>query len=212
MSLLLSSAAITEKNKLSTSGVWIVLLEINTDAVASPIRVTSNNENTVWNSHTYVPFPFEFDEISEGTVGETSSVNLKIANASRAIELYLQEYDTYVKTNGPAPITLTLSVVNSLNLYLTTAEVEYEFTLKKPSSGPLWATFALSGDNLFNIRFPLNRMYKNRCRYREFKGDRCGYTGVETTCDRSLSRCRELSNSERYGGFPGMGRSPLYVT
>jgi len=34
---------------------------------------------------------------------------------------------------------------------------------------------------------------------------RCGYTGSETSCDRSYARCKELNNSKRFGGFIGVG-------
>jgi hypothetical protein len=54
-------------------------------------------------------------------------------------------------------------------------------------------------------------MYRNICRYKKFKGTRCGYAGVEIICDRTLTRCRELANSRRFGGFPGMGAGGLTV-
>ncbi len=34
-----------------------------------------------------------------------------------------------------------------------------------------------------------------------FKGTECGYAGLELECDRSWSRCSELLNTERFGGF-----------
>jgi phage-related protein len=202
---------IQEKNKLSNSGYTIVLFEITVPGLADPIRITSDNINTTWNSETYVAFPFELDEISEASTGEIPTVELRVSNHSRALERYLQDYDVYVKANGISPIDALLSVVHSAHLNLTTAEVEYEFRLKKPMTDQNWARFTLAGDNLFLQRFPLNKMYKNRCRYRSFKGTRCGYTGAVTTCDRSLSACRALSNSTRFGGFPGMGRNPIFI-
>ena len=33
----------------------------------------------------------------------------------------------------------------------------------------------------------------------------CGYTGTETSCNRSYARCIELNNSTRFGGFIGVG-------
>ena len=38
---------------------------------------------------------------------------------------------------------------------------------------------------------------------------RCNYTGTETECNRSFSRCQELGNTIRFGGFPGVGSGGL---
>ena len=210
MPVVLSSAMIQEKNKLSNDGVVIVLLELTIPGLDDPVRVTSDNINTIWNGNTYVPFPFELDEISESSAGEIPQIELRVSNVSRAIESYLQDYDTHIKTYGIEEVTVLISVVHSKHLDLITAEVEYEFRLKKPATDAIWAKFTLSGDNLFMRRFPLNKMYKNRCRFK-FKDTRCGHSGVTTTCNKSITACRALSNSTRYGGFPGMGRDPLYL-
>lgn len=37
-----------------------------------------------------------------------------------------------------------------------------------------------------------------------FKGPNCGYTGSETECNYTLTRCRELNNVARFGGFPDL--------
>lgn len=213
MPLTISSAMIQEKNKLAGSGGHeILLLDIDIPNVSENVRITSDNVETVWNGNTYVPAPFEIDEITDMSSGEVPQVEFRVANASRAMEAYIQAWDYYCKTNGYSPIEITLSVVHSAHLDLTTAEVEYTLQLKQPKHTPQWATFVLGANNPMNKRFPLNRMLKNRCRYAAFKDTRCGYTGGETVCNRTLSRCRELSNSSRFGGFPGIGKSPIYLT
>jgi len=39
------------------------------------------------------------------------------------------------------------------------------------------------------------------CRWKVFKGTECGYSGGETWCDRSYTRCAALSNTDNFGGF-----------
>ncbi len=39
------------------------------------------------------------------------------------------------------------------------------------------------------------------CRWKKFKGRRCGYSGAATWCDRSYARCAELGNTDNFGGF-----------
>ena len=41
--------------------------------------------------------------------------------------------------------------------------------------------------------------YMPLCPWR-FKGPQCGYTGSETTCDRTAARCQQLNNFNNYGG------------
>jgi hypothetical protein len=42
--------------------------------------------------------------------------------------------------------------------------------------------------------------YGPNCRFR-FKNARCGYVGVETECNRTWTRCGELLNQARFGGW-----------
>jgi hypothetical protein len=39
------------------------------------------------------------------------------------------------------------------------------------------------------------------CRWKKFKGTECGYTGDESWCDRTYTRCNMLDNAANYGGF-----------
>lgn len=211
MPLPLSSSAIKEKNKLTDGSEWLILIDITVPGLGENIRVTSDNADTVWKNNTYLPFTFEIEEISDSSAGEVPRVDLKVSNVTRAIEAYLQEYDEYTKVNGYTPIELTTSVVHSAHLDLAVPETEYVFHLKQPKTNAKWATFTLGANNPYNKRFPLNRLLKNRCRYKKFKNDRCGYSGPATDCNMTLVRCRELNNSARFGGFPGVGRSPVFV-
>jgi len=204
MPLELSSIAIEEKNKLATDSVWLVALEITIPGVGTPVRVVRNNENITWRTYTWVAFPFEIDEIGEESKGEVPQVVIRVSNISRAMELYIHDYDDYIKTNGFSPITVSIFVLNSENLGSDDPEVEHFFELKQPKTNALWATFTLGAANPFNKRFPQARILKGHCRF-IFKGTLCGYTGGESECDKTLPRCRELLNQTRFGGFPGAG-------
>lgn len=43
--------------------------------------------------------------------------------------------------------------------------------------------------------------HSSSCRWKEFKGTECQYSGLETWCDRSYSRCVTLVNTDNFGGF-----------
>lgn len=204
MPLNISSADIAEKNKLSRSSAYIILAEITIPGTATPVRVARNTEDVTWNGHTWQWFPFEVDEISESSKNESPRVTLQIGNVNRTIETYLEEYDAYCKANGPERITVTIYVVNSNNLASGVPIAQYTFNLKQPKVNARWATFLLGAINTMMRRVPQERTLRDACQFK-FKGTRCGYAGAETACDKTLTRCRVLANSNRYGGFPGAG-------
>jgi len=209
----LSSIAIEEKNKLATDSVFLICLEIEIPGIDETVRVVRNNEDLVWKGETWAAFPFELDEIGDSSKGEVPQVNVRVSNVSRALEAYLYEYDTYCKVSGFEPITVKIYVVNTKVIQAdgnAEPEVEHEFELKQPRTDSKWVTFILGAANPFNRRFPRNRIIKNFCRYR-FMDTRCGYTGPATSCDKTLTMCRTLENSTRFGGFPGAGSGGLKI-
>ena len=44
-------------------------------------------------------------------------------------------------------------------------------------------------------------LHSASCRYQVFKGAYCQYAGVETTCDKTYTRCVALGNQINFGGF-----------
>mgnify|MGYP003394431837 CR=1 FL=1 len=214
MPVSLSSIAISEKNKLVADSVFLVALKITIPGIVNPVRIVNNSENVTWLGETWVAFPFTINEISEAT-GEVPRVDIQISNVSRVMDVYLEFYDAYIKANGYTPITVNIYVINTAviaNNGYADPEVEHIFELKQPKADSKWATFTLGASNPYNRRFPQNRILKNHCRFR-FKGTdgHCGYTEAETSCNHTLARCRELINSPRFGGFPGVGKGGFEV-
>lgn len=214
MPLTLSSIAIEEKNKLATDSVFLICLKVTIPGVTDPQHMVRDNKDLDWQGITWTAFPFELDEISE-VKGEVPQVNIRICNIMRAMEGFIQDYDTYCKVNGYSPMEVVIYVVNTKQIAahpMCDPEVSHEFILKQPKTDSKWATFVLGASNPFRRRFPQGRILKNFCRFR-FKGDdkRCGYTGTAAECNKTLARCRVLENSERFGGFPGAGKGGLVI-
>lgn len=204
MPLPLSSTAIIEKNKLANpDSVFLAAMEITVPGLETPIRVVANTEDITWRGETWVAFPFEIDEISE-SMTEVPRVEVRVSNVSRQMELYLHEYDRYCKLNGYDPVVCKIFVVNSLNLASSDPEVEHEFLLLQPRTNAQWATFTLGASNPWNRRYPQRRLLPS-CPWR-FKGTECQYAGAEGSCNKTLARCRELSNTSRFGGHYAAGR------
>lgn len=204
MPLLLSPAAYVEKNALASAGVWVILVEIYVPQLNDYIRVCSNNEDMNWGGRLWQSFPFSMDEIGDTAKGEVPQFAIRVANINGVVQSYLEEAD------GGVGSTVKLMVINT-NIFTGTPEIELDFSARSTSVDSKWATFTLGVVNPYSIMIA-QRMIRTGCRYtgsthsvNGFKGARCKYSGIETECNRTLTRCRQLRNSLNFGGFPGIG-------
>lgn len=204
MSLNLPPALIAQKNLLSSDDPVLALLQIEMDILGSPLRLVANEVDITWDGQTWIAFPFEIDNIGEPAKGELPSVNLRVSNVSRAIQGYVELAD------GGVDADVKLLVINGGDLAFTTPYIELDFRVAGTSVDANWVNFNLTSVDAWMRTFPKNKIVKNHCNYK-FKGLHCGYAGVETECNRTLTRCRELNNSNRFGGFPGTGYSGLRI-
>jgi len=207
MPLDISSDAITEKNKITSDAAWLLLLKIAYEG-ETPGYVCLNNEQVVWPSsggNTFLPAIFSLSGIEETKEAEIPAVTLSVIDLSRSLLPFIEDYD------GGVGATITIYVVHSDHLDNTTAEVEEEMEVIDVSVDHSHKiTFKLGAENLMTRRCPQHRYLKNHCRF-VFKDSRCGYSSSETECNRTLTRCKELSNETRYGGFPGVGSVGVQV-
>ena len=54
-----------------------------------------------------------------------------------------------------------------------------------------------------------NMTYGVNCQWRRFRDTNCAYAGLETRCDKTLTRCQELGNISNFGGFPSLPREQV---
>lgn len=202
--LTISDAAAQAKNRLADDGVFLIACELIIPGLTENIYVVQNNEDIVWRGHTWQWFPFVLGEIKSSSKTEVPRVEVRIDNTTRAMEAYINAYDIWCKQNGYAPIECYIYVVYSKNLADPTPEVTHYYHLVQPKASPEWVTFTLGAANPFNMLMPKRRII-NFCQWK-FKDATCQYSGPATTCNKSFSRCRELNNVHRYGGFLSIGK------
>lgn len=205
--LSLSAVAKSEKNKLDTDGVFVLLLELNLPMKdVDPIRVCRNTEDITWNGHTWQAFPFELGKVSEDKSGSIPSFEIRIDNTSQALTYYVEA------SNGANNGEVVFYIVNTKALTETTAEVEEHYRITKLTVTEQWVTATVGTSYNPHSRRPEGKYVKNSCRYKEFAGPECGYTGTaHTSCNRTLSDCRARGCSKRFGGFPGVDQGGIYV-
>jgi len=218
----LSATAFIEKNKLASEYSWIVLLKV-TFPDSTIIRICKNVEDITWPvtaGDIWTAFPFELDEIGDSKKGEVPQVVVRIGNATRAIQVYMEAYDGLVESE------VDIMVVHAKNVTSATLgagannsnpEIELNYRIVGSHADNMWASFVLGASSPYNLRFPRGRVLRNFCRYYDFKGGRCGYDGADTSCERTLAACRlkinldSSSNEARFGGSPGVGTKGIYV-
>lgn len=211
MPLSLPSVLVIEKNQMATSSAWLLLVEITLTDGITILRFARNNADVVFDGDTYYRLPFEIDPIDNQSRGQIPTINLRLSNVTRTIQGYLEQFE------GGIGSTVRLIVVNSAHLLDVTptqyAELELNFEVVGAESSAQWATFTLGVPNPLSKLFPLHRYIANHCNWvSRFKGVECGYVShlvgglpvIATTCDGTLSNCRILNNSARFGGFIGL--------
>ena len=195
----LSAISKAEKNKLSTDSCFLILLEIR---LQNTVYICYNNENVTWKGQEYIAFPFEIGEVTEDYTADPS-VSLKVSNVAQGMQWYVEDSGGAVNTE------VILRVVNSLNLN-GDADLEEYFVVTACKIDQEWIDFTLGNGYSARTRRPLDRYMKNHCPFK-YKGIRCGYNGNLTSCMHTLTDCRMHSNSQRFGGFPGIDQKGVYA-
>ena len=117
----LSTAALIEKNKLSTDSAWLILLEVTIGATT--LKLVANNEDILWNGDTWQAFPFELDTVGETGKGEIPAVIVKVSNVTGEVQNLLEAND------GANGVPVVIRVINT-EATTTTAELELSFVVE----------------------------------------------------------------------------------
>lgn len=200
----LVAVAALEKNKIATTNAFLILIEVQFEGAT--IRVVNNTEDIEWpagSGQIWTAFPFRLGDLTEDSRGEFPSWQLKISNVSKTMSRYLEQY------KGGTDVKVVLRVVMSEHLDLAEPVMYETFSVEDTGQDAIWAMFNLGPAFSTKRRFPPETYRKNFCQFK-FKGIRCGYNGSAAECNKTLKRCRELGNSVRFGGEPGISGEGAY--
>lgn len=199
MPLSISSEATEHSNRLTSIGVWLILLDFKiTDT--EHVRVCKNTEPVIWNGYEWLNYPFDTGDIEESKDGELPTFDLTVPDIERRLTPIIDEYD------GGIGVKVDVMIVHADYLDNPTPEFKETFEIVDCSiDHNNTIKFSLGSENYTNYRSPQDFYIKGHCRYKEFGGPFCKYEGAEAECSRTFARCRELGNQKRFGGFPGIG-------
>ena len=195
---------IVEKNALSNSGTWILLIDMDLSELGGSVYYwTSNNVNVTWpvGGQLYSARPIRLGEVEESLSSKIPRITLQIADIDR---FYVPLLLTY---NGWHKASVRLRLVHSDHLDSTTPEIDETYSVVESTMDAQWIELTLGSVDPLSRRFPRDAYVATMCRH-VYKGGICRYDGAEpageTTCDHTITACEARSNEAQYGGSPGV--------
>lgn len=198
----LSVASVIEKNKIASTEPFLALLSVEvidptTKQPVETFHLARNTEDVTYMDVVYSAMAFEIELKQE--VGAQVSVNLKIADFTRAVQERMQAYGGGIGSN------VIITIINHGNLNQP-PEVQEFFTVTGASAQGYMVSWTLGAESILAATFPRRKEFRDRCTWR-YKGADCKYAGAMPSCDFSLqgpNGCAAHQNTINFGGFPGI--------
>jgi len=199
----LTAAFIAEKNKLANKPIFLYEVE-DFDGQDNSLLFAAYEDDVVFNGKTYLKFPIVHESTTENTSGEIDTVLVRVANVSQFIQNKLESYDLRGKK---AIITQVFSNLldDSLNKFEQTFYIDSYTATQEVVEFTCTSKF-----DLMKLELPARKFWRTFCTWK-FKSTECGYSGAETSCNKTFQKCKLLANEERFGGFPSIPSKHIYV-
>lgn len=164
------------------------------DLPGEELRYTSWSNRLFYNSREYLSRGMELGSINFSSTHIVDKVSIKFDDVDRAL------YATLSGNNsGAYPVILTLAVLDSIGKIAATLVVfdgtVDEWFYEPGSTEVVCASVFAQWARVTTSRFSAS------CRWRDFRGTECQYTGSGIDCDRTYTTCFNFGNQEHFGGF-----------
>lgn len=191
-----------EKAKKENAPIFLyVLKEYNG---ADDLNFAGFDQDVIFGGTVYARFPIKHEFVAENNQGQIDQVKITLANVSRLIELYLEQYDFRGKK-------VIIRTVWADQLSDPDAYIDDVFYIDNYTADQSNVEFTLTGKfDVLGVDLPARRYARNYCVWK-FKSAECGYAGAELTCDKTQQRCKQLGNYQRFGGFPSVPTRRIYI-
>jgi len=194
----------SEKNKETNQPVFLYI--IHEYDGTNNLYLAEYNTDIVYGGISYSSFPISHEFVNENTQGEVVAVKVKVSNVSRLIQAYLEAYD------GLRRKKVTIRQVFANQLADADAYTDNVYYIDEIVADQTNVEFNLTSKfDILDITLPYRVYSRNYCGWK-FGSTECGYSGSETTCDKTLTRCRVLENQERFGGFPSVPSKRIFAS
>ena len=205
MAQALNASMVLAKNDLHQAEAFVWLIEVQLRVTGTTRRYAFHDENVVYDGATYTAIAGEVSDISQ-EAGSLEQIRVTLSNVTRAVQLLFENEELQDQQ-------VTLRRVHTGSLSNTSHHETLEYVIVEAVAQDGAVSVTLGVPYLTQMVFPRERFLPDRCPF-NFKGTACGYTGVETTCDKAYGTstgCLGRSNQAAYGGVPHTlhGNDPL---
>jgi lambda family phage minor tail protein L len=191
-----------EKAKQENRPLFLYIIE-DYDG-SNDLYLAGYDEDVIYNGVTYTRFPITHEFVGENNQGQIDQVKVRLANVSRLIQLYLEQYDFRGRK-------VIIRTVWADQLADPDAYIDDIFYVDNYTADQNNVEFTLTSKfDVLGMDLPARRYARNYCSWK-FKSAECGYMGVELTCDKTKQRCKQLNNYQRYGAFPSVPTRRIYI-
>lgn len=189
--------ALIRSDAITDAFAWLLSFGLSTGETLRYARYASA---VTYAGDSYEAWPFEGSLQMGGRGHEIPTATLTIADGVRVLRPYA------LTTNWFRDCTLTSTVVCVSYPGLDYTNLAWTWNIKHAAPRRDDIALTLGPTNIRKMRFPPEQYAAWQCPFAlGFKSDpRCGYSGAETTCNGTYSRCEELGNEARYGGWLGL--------
>lgn len=195
----LTTAQKTEVAKATLKTRTLVTIELDD----GPFRILANDTiaNIVIDSNTYYTRMVQTSEIETSLDGTVDKMVVSTSDID-------QEFSSLVANNGDILTNRECKVEEIIFDGDTTTIIGnpvlvFDGRINKIQLSA--KTFVFTIERILNQYSSLspNMVYDVNCQFK-FKSSRCAYSGSETKCDKTLTRCKALSNVTNFGGYPSI--------
>lgn len=201
----LNADLVAAKNTLHQDEAFVWLIEVQLRVTGTTNRYALHDDDITYDGNVYTAIAGQLADISS-EAGTLEQVRLTLSNITRAVQLLFEDEELQDQQ-------VTLRMVHTGSLSNTSHHETLEYVVVEAVAQDTVVVVTLGVPYLTQMIFPRERFLPDRCPF-VFRGTACGYTGAETTCDKSYGNsagCLGRSNQARYGGFPHSlhGNDPL---
>lgn len=151
----------------------------------------------------YVGAPLEHGNITKDDNSAVNKLEIKLSNIGLGISSIIGNRGDVI-SNAPATLTMVLLNVNTNEIISGAVAVIFAGRCNNLTLDNEYAKMDIETPiGGFEYNCPVIK-YRTSCQVRRFKDVRCGYNGLETSCDRTLTRCKALGNQANFRGFPSI--------
>lgn len=171
----------------------------------NPINILDNEtlETIYFDGETYIGAPLTYGEITKDDNTAVNKINVQLSNVGLSISGIIANRGDII-TNSKAILTQVFLNVNTNEIIQNLSEIIYVGRCNNLSLDYETASVDIETKlGGYEILAPIMK-YQTSCQVRRFKDCRCGYTGEETSCDRTFTTCQRLGNTQNFMGFPTM--------